>query len=233
MDPLIVFAAAGGALASYLIGSVPFAFFAGKVLAGVDIRTVGSGNVGATNVARLFAGAKGVAVFLVVFVLDVGKGVAAGGLAAAARAVTGRDDAAPAFGIVFGLSAIAGHLFPVWLRFKGGKAVATSCGVMLALAPVEVGIAVAVWMIVAGLTRYVSLASILAVVGLLAARFAVAPRPWERNDLPLSLLMLLVAALIIVRHRSNVRRLLAGTESKIGRKQSAVSDQQSAKDGHG
>ena len=208
-----------GGLLSYLVGSVPFGYLAGRLLAGVDIRIFGSGNIGATNVARVFGGFRGVLVFLGVFFLDVGKGVAAaGGLAAAARAVTGTADPAGAIGIVYGLMAIAGHVFPVWLGFRGGKAVATSCGVMFALAPVETAGAVAVWVVVLAAARIVSLASVLAALGLVAARFAVRAGPWRGSDLPLTLMMLVVAALVVVRHHANIRRLIAGTEPRIGRR---------------
>jgi len=212
----VVIAIGGGAL-SYLVGSVPFGYLAGRLVAGVDIRRHGSGNIGATNAARVIGGAKGVLVFLVVFVLDLGKGVAAAwGLASAVRGLTGTNDPAAIIGIVYGLSAIAGHVFPVWLRFRGGKAVATSCGVMFALAPLETAGAFAVWVVVLGVTRIVSLSSILAAAGLLAARFARLGNPWRRTDLPLTLMVFLVAALVIIRHRANMRRLLAGTEPHFG-----------------
>jgi glycerol-3-phosphate acyltransferase PlsY len=225
MDAAQVLVVIAGATASYLVGSAPFAYLAGKLLAGVDIRRVGSGNVGASNLGRAIGGAKGVAAFLAVFVLDVGKGLAAAwGLAAAARALTGLADPAGLIGILYGLLAILGHVFPVWLRFRGGKAVAASCGVMLALAPTEALMALGLWMAVLGVTRYISLASMLAALGLLAARVTVAGRPWEAHAAPLSLLMLLIAVLVIARHRSNVRRLIAGTEPKIGRRKKAPDD---------
>jgi len=216
---LNVVAAIFGGAVSYLIGSVPFGFLTVKLLAGVDIREHGSGNIGATNVGRFFGGAKGVLVFLGVFLLDVGKGVAcAYALARAGRTVTGWSDPANLFGIAYGLSAIAGHVFPVTLRFKGGKAVATSCGVMLSLAPGPTGAAVGVWVLVMALTRYVSLSSMCAALGLVVFRFATCRAPWARENLPLTVMMCLVAALVFARHRSNIRRLIAGTENRIGRR---------------
>lgn len=212
----------GLGVAAYLVGSIPFGFLAGKVFAGVDIRKTGSGNIGATNVARLFGGAKGVAVFLTVFVLDVGKGVAgAYALALTARSLTNWGDPLGLLGIIYGILAILGHVFPVTLGFKGGKAVATSCGVMLALAPAETLVAVGLWVLVAATTRYVSLASITAAAGLLLARLSVAERPFERTHLPLTAMVALVAALVVVRHRANIGRLIAGTERRLGRRRPA------------
>ncbi len=205
-----------GALAAYVIGSTPF----GVILArarGVDLRACGSGNVGATNVARVLGRRWGV----LCFALDVAKGfvpvLAAGWLLRRGGLTTGEQLAwlAVAFG------AIAGHVFSFYLRFRGGKGVATSLGVLLGVWPYFTlpGLAAfAVWIVVTGLSRYVSLGSIVA-----AASFPVlfvldclrADRPLG-EVLPLLIFATVMAALVIYRHRTNIARLLRGEEHRIG-----------------
>jgi len=184
-------------LVAFLIGSVPFGYLIVKLTQGTDIRRVGSGNIGATNVFRKnrWAG-------LATLALDAGKGYAAVLLA---RAV-GADVAWQA---VAAAAAIAGHVFTPWLRFRGGKGVATGAGAYLALAPAALGAALLVFVLVAASTRYVSLASIAA-----AAAFPVLAYATGR---PVEILgaSLVGSVLIIARHHENVRRLIAGTENKF------------------
>ncbi len=191
-------------LASYLAGSIPFAFIAAR-LKGVDIRTVGSGNVGATNVFRAVSRPLG----MIVFILDAAKGfVSAYTLP---RLFLSPPDGASFFalGLTCGVAAILGHTWPVWLRFKGGKGVATGAGVLLAVAAPIAGIAFAAWLIAFILSRYVSMAS-------MAAALAAALASWAiHGSADIRPYLLTLAALFIVwRHRSNIRRLIAGIEPR-------------------
>jgi glycerol-3-phosphate acyltransferase PlsY len=200
-------------VAGYLLGSFPAGYFAGR-LAGVDVRTLGSGNIGATNVLRVLGKKWG----LPVFAIDAFKGLAA--VRAAFFFVQYWPEAKPYaeyFAILGAIMSVVGHSFPVWLRFKGGKGVATSAGAMIGLVPLAVPPVFLVWLIVFQTTRYVSLASIIAavflpiIVGLLAL--------WKLVDtralIYVSILMML---LVLWRHRSNFSRLLKGTEQRFTRK---------------
>jgi len=196
-------------LAAYLYGSVPYGFLAAKRLKGVDIRQTGSGNIGATNAARVL----GFRFFPLIFLLDVSKGFLPV-LAAKALVPPANCDPAPLV-IMTGAAAILGHVFPVYLRFKGGKAVATSTGVFLALAWMPLLLAAAVWAIVFGLWRYVSLASICAALALPVAVLATYP-----DAMGSGVLLTVVAAVgglfVVYLHRGNIRRLLRSEEHKIG-----------------
>jgi glycerol-3-phosphate acyltransferase PlsY len=185
-----------GAIGAYLLGSIPFGLILSRLGGYGDIRAIGSGNIGATNVLR--TGNKGLAA--ATLALDVAKGVAAvlilaqwGPLAAAVGAI----------------AAFLGHLFPVWLGFKGGKGVATACGVLLAyLWPAGV-LALVAWLIVAFVTRYSSLAAVVAaVVAPIVAWFA------SHRAMPTVVVMIL-AVLVLIRHADNIGRLLRGEESRI------------------
>lgn len=208
--PVIILLCLAGA---FLCGSLPFGYWAGK-LRGIDIRQHGSGNIGATNVIRVCG--KGIG--LPVFALDMAKGwlpvVLAGRFAAAA--VTNAE-ALTAVGVGAGLAAILGHMFTPWLGFKGGKGVATAAGVLLGIAPVAMFVALAAWIIVVFTTKFVSLASIVAV---LAVPTAMAVQMWRAAHWNAVLLGfgILLAILVIARHRANIQRLIAGTENKTGRK---------------
>ncbi len=185
-----------GALLAYLLGSIPFGLVVTRLAGHGDIRRIGSGNIGATNVLR--TGSKGLAALTLL--LDAGKGA----VAVLAAQQFGPDMAAYAAGFVF-----LGHLFPVWLGFKGGKGVATSLGILLAYAwPVGLA-AAATWLAVAWLTRYSSLAALAAAV--LAPVYA-----WlfTREFQPTEVVAFL-AVLIVLRHHANIRRLIAGRESRI------------------
>lgn len=197
-------------VAAYLYGSVPYGFLAAKLLKGVDIRETGSGNIGATNAARVL----GFKFFPLIFLLDVSKGLLPV-LAAKGLVPPASFDPAPLV-IITGVAAILGHVFPVYLGFKGGKAVATSTGVFVALAWMPVVLAAAIWAVVFALWRYVSLASICAALALPVAVVLTFP-----GALGSGILLTSVAAVgglfVVYLHRGNIRRLIRGEEHKIGR----------------
>ncbi len=197
-------------LCSYLIGSIPTAYLLVKWLKRVDVRRIGSGNVGATNATR----AAGLQVGLAVFAVDVAKGlVAVLGIAAWAAV-----DPAPALRLACGLAAVVGHAFPVFLGFRGGKGVATTVGVLVGVSPVLAAVCLTVW--VAGFLpkRYVSVGSLAAMVALPVTQ-AVMRRPAAEI-----VLGALLAALIIARHWTNIQRLLAGTEHRMGSRSGGMSN---------
>ncbi|HUW57433.1 MAG TPA: glycerol-3-phosphate 1-O-acyltransferase PlsY [Planctomycetota bacterium] len=195
-------------LLSYLLGSIPFGYLMGR-LGGIDIRRWGSKNVGATNVGRVLGFRRGV----FVFVLDVLKGAGAVGLIG--RSLAGWFELDPSLACVLcGASAVLGHTFPCWLRFKGGKGVATALGVWLVLAPVTTLIALAVWAGLVAVWRYVSLGSIVGAV-VLPCAFLALHHDHLGEELPQLVFAVLVAVLVILRHVGNIGRLLKGTESKV------------------
>jgi glycerol-3-phosphate acyltransferase PlsY len=200
-------------LGSYLLGSIPFGYLAGR-LGGIDIQQAGSGNVGATNVVRVLGKRYGYPVFA----LDVLKGF--GAVKISMLMAPGRPpewNSPEIFGILAAMSSVLGHLYPPWLRFKGGKGVATSAGALLALTPIATLIGVAIWVIVFCLTGYVSLASVIAAVVLPIVILVVS---WnDQNKVkPLVYSSVCVAAVVIWRHRSNLSRLIRGTEPRFTRK---------------
>jgi len=188
--------------ASYLTGAIPFGLFFGRAMAGVDVRTVGSGNIGATNVLR----GAGKTAALLTLLADATKGLVPVLIAASIFS----NDTVTAW---CGIAAIVGHNFPVYLRFKGGKGVATSFGVVLAAAPAIGLICLVTWGIAAVIWRYSSLAALIAFAFYPLITFA-----FSSGSMPLSLLSLFVFGLMYFRHRDNIKRLLAGTEPKIGQK---------------
>jgi glycerol-3-phosphate acyltransferase PlsY len=200
-------------ISSYLLGSIPFGYLAGR-LGGIDIRESGSGNVGATNVVRVLGKGYGYPVFA----LDVLKGF--GAVKISMLIAPGRPpdwNSPEIFGILAAMSSVLGHLYPPWLKFKGGKGVATSAGALLALTPVATLIGVAIWIIVFWLTRYVSLASITAAVVLPIVILVVRSHD-QNNGKPLVYSSACVAIIIVWRHRSNLSRLIQGTEPRFTRK---------------
>ncbi len=195
-------------LAGYLLGSIPFGLLVARSR-GVDIRQHGSGNIGATNVLRVLGKKWGIPVFL----LDAAKGVAA--VWVAQRFFSAGQGVALA-GIVGAMACIVGHNFPVWLGFKGGKGIATSAGVLIGLMPWAALVAAVVWGAVFFTTRYVSVASMVAAVAIPVSVWLLG----GRGD-ALFWFSVVVAALAIWRHRSNIQRLLAGTENRFERKPKA------------
>lgn len=194
----------GLTLLAYLIGSVPFGLLLAKTR-GKDIRTLGSGNIGATNVLRCLGKPLGITCFI----LDVLKGY----LPAFFFPIIGKlQTDFPGIGILFGTAAILGHNFPVFLKFKGGKGVATSAGVLLGVAPLAVVIGLATWVIVFKTSGYVSLGSIVAAVIVILAGWIVG------YSTVTAVALTLLGGLTIWRHRSNIQRLRDGTENKFSRK---------------
>ena len=194
---------------SYFIGSIPFGFLITKLVRGVDIRQVGSGNPGATNVVRVLGKPYGI----LVFILDMLKGF---------LTVYFFDHLFSGYGhnlslILCGVGVICGHTFPIFLGFKGGKAAATGCGTFLWLAPVPLFVSVAVWLITVAVSRYVSLGSIISSMVLVACQIVLGKDPFG-GGLYLTLFSVFISVLIIVRHKPNIKRILNGTENKIGSK---------------
>jgi glycerol-3-phosphate acyltransferase PlsY len=212
MNALLTFAAAVGP--AYLLGSVPFGLIVARLFKGIDIRQHGSKNIGATNVARVCGRGWGIAVFA----LDMVKGALPVAAWAWSRDVQGwaggLAEQAPVFA---GFGAILGHVFPLYLGFRGGRGVATAAGVFLVLTPAAAGIALATWALFAAAFRYVSLASIFASLSLAVAHALVDTRAFDAR-LPVTVFVAAVVALVILRHVPNIRRLIAGTEHKIGAK---------------
>lgn len=190
-------------IASYLIGSIPFGFLVARAK-GVDITKAGSGNIGATNVGRVLGRKYG----LLVFALDVLKGA----LPTAAMSSLAMS---PGWQVAAGLAAILGHLFPIYLRFRGGKGVATGFGVVAVLLPIPAAIAFLVWLLVTTTTRYVSLASMVAAIALAAVRLTATPGPFSSNDWPITAFCVATALLVVVKHRANLSRLMQGKENRV------------------
>jgi glycerol-3-phosphate acyltransferase PlsY len=216
------------AAVAYLLGSIPFGYLLVRVFRGEDIRQTGSGNIGATNVAR--SGAKGLGI--ATLVLDALKG----GLAVFLALVIAHSNhicydkiadindhcsAARRLMATAALLAVLGHVFPVWLRFKGGKGVATALGVFCVLFPKAILVALAIFILVVAVTRYVSLGSILGAIAFPVAAYFLQHPDW------LSLLLASGVSLIIVlKHHQNIGRLVAGTESRFGASKSQVAEKQ-------
>lgn len=201
MPPLLL-----ALLGSYLVGSIPTAYLLVRWLKRVDVRAVGSGNVGATNATRVAGVRAGAAVFL----LDVGKGLLA--VLGLASWCLGSPTSAARLGC--GLAAVVGHSVPVFLAFRGGKGVATTIGVLLGVSPALAAVCLGVWVVCFLPWRYVSVASLAAAITLPVAQ-ALSRRP------PADVLLGAALALwIIARHRANIQRLLQGTEHRMGRRAS-------------
>jgi acyl phosphate:glycerol-3-phosphate acyltransferase len=207
---------------AYLLGSIPFGYLLVRIFRGEDVRQSGSGNIGATNVSRRFPG-----LGAVTLLLDALKGSLAVMLGVALsppiflrisiphipwREISSIPPLA-VWGATAALFAILGHMFPIWLKFRGGKGVATGLGSFVVIAPKAVLVAAAIFVVVLLLSRYVSLASIIAVAAFPVSAYLLQ----QYGDVPAALaLMFLASLLIIVRHHENIRRLLAGTENRIG-----------------
>jgi glycerol-3-phosphate acyltransferase PlsY len=186
-------------VAGYLLGSIPFALLIARRWSAVDLRQVGSGNLGASNVMR----ASGVRAGVLVALLDMLKG-------AASVALAERMSASATAPALAGFAAIVGHIYPVWLRFRGGKGVATTCGVFSMLTPLAVPPAFAVFLAAVWATKYMSLGSVLASLALPPLAYASGAQG------PAVAAAAGAAAIVVFRHRSNVARLRAGTERRLG-----------------
>ncbi len=190
--------------AGYLAGSIPFGLLLGKKVAGVDVRQAGSGNIGATNVARTAGKGLGILTLL----LDGGKGA----LAVVVTALVMHESLDGPWATAAGVAAFVGHVFPVWLRFRGGKGVATAFGVLLVLDP-RVGLgSAAIFALAFAATRTVSLASLAAALGLGAGTVLL-----RGADDTVTRATGAIMLVVIVRHQSNIRRILRGEESRLGR----------------
>ncbi len=213
------------ALGAYLLGSIPFGYLVAKAK-GIDIRSVGSGNIGATNAMRVLGKPAGIFVLL----MDALKGYAAcaflpplffNWLAAHYSGLFYQTFAqSPAelqmkFFVLAGIFAVLGHNYTCWLKFKGGKGIATTAGVYLALAPWALLVALVVFILALVLTRYVSVGSIAAAIALPIAVY------WTQNNDTLNIVTLTLGGLAIYKHKGNIQRLMAGTENRLGKKTSA------------
>ncbi len=197
---------------AYLIGSFPAGYLAGRA-AGIDIRTAGSGNIGATNVVRVL----GKRVGYPVFGIDLAKGyLAVVGTALVAEHF--RSSFSPELlGILAGVVCVLGHAFPVWLGFKGGKGVATTIGVIFALAPLAAAGLLVIWIVSFELSRYVSLASMISALAL-PILVRLMPHSDRRDVSLLFYFSICLAAIVVLRHRTNIVRLANGTEPRFQRK---------------
>lgn len=194
------------ALGGYLLGSIPTGYLVAKAR-GIDIRTVGSKNMGATNVFRTLGKGPGIFVLLV----DALKGYAASAwLADGLLQLFHAPNSGPQTNhLVAGIAAVLGHNYTCWLQFKGGKGIATTAGVFLALAPAAVGIAAGLWLIAFIATRYVSIASIIAAIALPTAVW------FTQENLALRIIAIVLGVLAIYKHKANIQRLQSGTENRI------------------
>jgi glycerol-3-phosphate acyltransferase PlsY len=190
-------------LIAYLLGSIPFGYLIVRWQRGIDVRSTGSGSIGATNVMRNL----GILGFVATFILDAGKGLLAVLLASKMTSADPTWVAAAAF------AAVLGHCFPVWLKFRGGKGVATGVGVFIALAPWQVVLVLVIFAVTVAIWRYISLGSIVA-----TAAFPVLVHFVKHAPLQVVLGASGAALIIIARHHANIVRLLNGTENKVGQK---------------
>jgi acyl phosphate:glycerol-3-phosphate acyltransferase len=186
-------------VAAYCIGSVPFALLLTRCWGAADLRRVGSGNLGAANVMR----SSGVTAGVLCAVLDIAKGAAS----VVVASQFSNHAAAPA---AAGFAAVVGHVYPVWLRFRGGKGVATACGAFSVLAPTALPAVAAVFVVTVWMTKYVSLGSIVASIALPPLAYSLGSPP------PVVIAAIAAATLIVFRHRSNLTRLLSRTERRLG-----------------
>ncbi|HHE37053.1 MAG TPA: glycerol-3-phosphate 1-O-acyltransferase [Candidatus Cloacimonetes bacterium] len=192
-------------ISAYLLGSIPTSYLMGKMLKGIDIRKFGSGNVGATNALRVL----GTKIGIITLVIDILKGF---------FAVLIGKILIPEFSdlilIIIGIAAIIGHIFTIFLKFKGGKGVATSAGVFIALTPIPLVIALFVFIITVWISKYVSLGSILASLTLFMVELIINLNN-SFIEIEKLVMVFVIASFIIIKHKSNLQRLLSGTENKI------------------
>ncbi len=192
-------------VAAYILGSIPTSYIMGKLIKGIDIRDFGSGNVGATNALRIL----GTKVGIFTLFIDIGKGFLAVNIA---RFII--PEPTDLLIISTGLFAILGHIFTVFLSFKGGKGVATSAGVFIALVPIPVALALIVFIITVWISKFVSLGSILGALTLFTSELVINIRN-SFSELEILVFTFIIALFIIIRHKANIHRLLNGNENKI------------------
>lgn len=207
-------------LVAYLVGGIPFGWLFAKAFKRVDLRQVGSGGTGATNCSRLWNGLNCAWVFLAVFALDFAKGLFGAWFNEASAAWAGACLGAGMDGISLqvacGLAAILGHMFTPYLSFRGGKGVATMFGVVTALAPISALWGLGFWGLLVGVTKYMSLGSMVAMISVPLTYWAEWGSDAFRSRLGVTLFLLVSALTVVWRHRENIRRLLAGRERRIG-----------------
>ena len=197
---------------AFLVGGIPFGYLVGRAILKDDIRKHGSGNIGATNVARLLGWKWGFAVLL----LDALKGLLPTLATKLFLQDRGSDELVNLGAILAGISCIVGHMYPVWLKLRGGKGVATSLGVILVVAPLASGVALVTFLIVFAVSRIVGLASIVSVTSFAIAQLIfMGQNVFVFGQLPLTLFSTLVPALIVWKHRSNIMRMVRGDEQKL------------------
>jgi acyl-phosphate glycerol 3-phosphate acyltransferase len=196
-------------VAAYLVGAIPFGYVVARSR-GVDIVRQGSGNIGATNVGRVLGRGYGIVVFL----LDFLKG-ALPVVGAKALTPAGLDLPADALPVAAGVAAVVGHSFPVYLRFRGGKGVATGAGAVAILTPAPAAFALLSWVATLAVTRYVSMSSLLACALLCTAQLALTPDPWAREHRLVTAFCFLAGVLVFIRHHANIQRLLQGKEHRL------------------
>jgi glycerol-3-phosphate acyltransferase PlsY len=196
------------ALGAYLLGSIPTGFLVAKAK-GIDIRKTGSGNIGATNAMRVLGKSAGIFVLL----MDAAKGFGAVWLAAVLLRQFNANTDLETARIIGGIGAVMGHNYTCWLKFKGGKGIATTAGVYLALAPWAVLVGLVVFILAVLLTKYVSVGSIAAAIALPVTVWIMTP-----NNLFLGIVSTALGALAIYKHKSNIQRLMAGNENRLGKK---------------
>ena len=194
-------------LIAYVLGSIPNALWVGKTFKNIDVREHGSKNTGSTNAARVLGAKLGI----FTLILDILKGALPTylGIVLGANLLTRITGIDKLDIIVIGMAAILGHTFSLFLKFKGGKAVATTLGVFLVLVPYAILILLVIFFVIFGLTRYVSLASIISAVVLPIAVY------FTTRHIPLTVLGIIIGLLVIMRHKENIKRLINGTESKL------------------
>ena len=202
---------------SYLIGSIPGSILVGKLFHGIDVRHHGSGNAGATNTFRVLGWKSGV----IATIIDLGKGILAAGVISGIRidsipAGLGFWDANTVVSLIAGVAAVIGHMFPIWAGFKGGKGVNTTAGMLIALTPATMALTLSVFVLVLLLTRYVSVASLSAVVTYPLA-IGISKYVFGSTVLDASIFVfaLFLAAGLFVAHRTNIQRLMSGTENRL------------------
>lgn len=200
-------------MAAFLVGGIPFGYLVGSAILKDDIRKHGSGNTGATNVTRLLGWKWGA---LVLF-LDALKGLLPTLSVKLILQRHGSDELVNLAVILTGICCIIGHIYPVWLKLKGGKGVATSLGVILVIAPLASGVALVTFLVVFALSRIVGLASIISVIAFAIAQLTLmGEKIMVFEQLPMTLFSTLIPALIVWKHRSNIVRILRGDERKLG-----------------